>query len=192
MSTSSKTATGEGVASETLETFKSFETFETIETVDPENSETLQTFKALDTFETIDTGNGAGTGAALPPETANSSNGVQKPETNESYDELAQNEKNNNGEAPEELVCINIMEEIMRMEAPRVMSTFSMCQCDRCLCDVMAFALNHMPAKYVVSRRGVLFTKAASYGSQYRTDIFSSLTQACNIVKQSPRHKYNL
>ena len=86
------------------------------------------------------------------------------------------------------LVFANILEEVMRMEAPKVMKGFDMCECDRCINDVLALALNRMPPKYVVSQKGALFAKIASYGNQYKTDIYTSLTHACVIVKDSPSH----
>jgi len=162
-------------SSETLETFKTFDTFETIATVDPENSETLETFRTLDTFETIDTSAVAQEAAETEiPEPAS----VPTPVSNQ-----------NPGQAAEgELVLVNIMEEVIRMEAPKIMNSFGMCVCEICLYDVMAFALNNVPAKYVVSRRGALFAKISSYRNQYRTDTIASLTQACSIVMRSPRH----
>ena len=135
------------------------ETSETLETVQEETSGTLETFKTFDTFETFTTE-------------------VRK---------INDNEKSEGG-AMEGLVLVNILEEILRMEAPKVMKGFDMCCCERCLCDVMALALNKIPAKYVVSKKGALFAKIASYGNQHRTDIFSSLTQACLSVKESPSH----
>ena len=102
--------------------------------------------------------------------------------------ETVANNKSHESAAPEDIVLVNIMEEIVRMEAPKIMKSFDMCDCQKCLCDVMAITLNNIPAKYVVSLRGALFAKIASHGSQYRTDIFSSLTQACTSVKASPSH----
>jgi hypothetical protein len=52
----------------------------------------------------------------------------------------------------------------------------------------MAITLNKLSAKYVVSHKGALFAKIASYGNQYKTDILSGVTQACVIVENSPSH----
>ena len=92
------------------------------------------------------------------------------------------------GKSMEGLILTNILEEVMRLEAPVIMAELEMCCCDRCLNDVLAIALNSIPPKYVVSKRGALFAKIASYGNQYKTDIYSRLTQACVMVKQSPSH----
>ena len=92
------------------------------------------------------------------------------------------------GKSMEGLILANILEEVMRLEAPKVMAGFGMCCCERCQNDVLALALNRMPPKYVVSKKGALFAKIASYGNQYKTDIFSNLTHACVVVKDSPSH----
>jgi|GEM_PF-144882 len=86
-------------------------------------------------------------------------------------------------------VLVNILEEVIRMEAPKIMAELDVCRCEKCVNDVMALALNNMPPKYVVSKKGALFAKIASYGKQYQTDIFSSVTQASVIVKNSPNHQ---
>jgi len=88
----------------------------------------------------------------------------------------------------EGLILINILEEVMRLEAPKIMKGLDMCCCDRCLNDVLALALNSIPPRYVVTQRGALFAKISSYGTQYQTDIFSHLTKACVTVSQSPSH----
>ena len=85
-------------------------------------------------------------------------------------------------------VLVNILEEVVRMETPKIMAGLGMCCCDRCLNDVMALTLNNIPAKYVVSRKGALFAKIASYGNQYKTDILASVTQACVLVQKTPSH----
>lgn len=86
------------------------------------------------------------------------------------------------------LVLVNILEEVMRLEAPKIMQSLDMCCCERCLSDVLAIALNSIPPKYVVTPRGALFAKISSYGTQYQTDIFAHLTKACVAVSKSPSH----
>lgn len=88
----------------------------------------------------------------------------------------------------EGLILANILEEVMRLEAPKIMKGLGMCCCERCLNDVLAIALNSIPPKYVVTQKGALFAKIASYGVQYQTDIFAHLTKACVTVGNSPSH----
>ena len=93
------------------------------------------------------------------------------------------------GKSMDGLVMTNILEEVMRLEAPKIMDQLGMCSCERCISDALALALNSMQPMYVVTQRGALFAKIASYGNQYKTDILAKLTQACVTVRQSPSHK---
>ena len=92
------------------------------------------------------------------------------------------------GKSMQGLILVNILEEVFRLEVPKIMEEFGMCTCDRCITDVLALALNSMAPKYVVSQRGALFAKISSYGNQYKIDIFTHLSQACEKVKKSPSH----
>ena len=97
--------------------------------------------------------------------------------------EVAERGRSMNG-----LVLVNILEEVMYLEAPKIMAEFGMCTCERCITDVLALALNNMTPKYVVTPKGALFAKISSYGNQYKTDILASLTHACAIVRETPSH----
>ncbi|MCL1808134.1 MAG: late competence development ComFB family protein [Clostridiales bacterium] len=92
------------------------------------------------------------------------------------------------GKAMDGFVLTNILEEVVRLEAPKIMSGYGMCCCERCTNDVIAVTLNNIPSKYVVSLKGSLFAKITSYGMQYRTDIYSKLAEACAKVSKSPSH----
>jgi competence protein ComFB len=53
--------------------------------------------------------------------------------------------------------------------------------------DVMAFALNHLPPKYVVTEKGHLFTRVEELRQQFKTDIVVELSKAIQLVKENPR-----
>lgn len=53
--------------------------------------------------------------------------------------------------------------------------------------DILAFALNHLPPKYVVTEKGHLFTRVAEMRQQFRTDILVELSKAIEQVKKNPR-----
>ncbi len=53
--------------------------------------------------------------------------------------------------------------------------------------DVMAYALNRLPAKYVVSDRGHLYTRVQELRQQFKTDIVVELTKAIQHVSAHPR-----
>ena len=53
--------------------------------------------------------------------------------------------------------------------------------------DVLAFALNHLPPRYVVSEKGHLYTRVDELKQQFRTDIIVELSKAISIVQANPR-----
>lgn len=53
--------------------------------------------------------------------------------------------------------------------------------------DVMAYALNRLPPKYVATPRGHLYTRVQELRQQFRTDIVVELTKAIEHVLANPR-----
>ena len=62
------------------------------------------------------------------------------------------------------------------------------CTCDLCLLDIKAIALNHLPPKYVATRKGALYQKANALQHQFEVDIITAITNAAVIVGNNPRH----
>ncbi len=83
---------------------------------------------------------------------------------------------------------VNIVEDIVKVKALDTMKALGVCTCNKCASDVMAQALNNLPPRYVVTEKGGLFSKLASYESQYSTDVTRAITEACIVVKEHPRH----
>jgi competence protein ComFB len=63
------------------------------------------------------------------------------------------------------------------------------CKCERCLMDIKALALNHLPPKYAVTDKGYVYTKAAELESQFKADIIVAVTNALKVVRKNPRHE---
>ena len=73
---------------------------------------------------------------------------------------------------------------------PNLLRAFpDQCQCDRCLMDIRAIALNHLKPHYVVTRQGEVYSKLDEMNLQYETDILKALIDAINIVSKHPRHE---
>ncbi len=53
--------------------------------------------------------------------------------------------------------------------------------------DIIAFTLNHLPPRYVVTEKGHLYTRVNELHQQFKTDIIIELTTAINQVKANPR-----
>ena len=83
----------------------------------------------------------------------------------------------------------NAMEELVEEEFDRSKDSLECCQCPRCRGDIIAYALNKLPTKYVVTTQGALYSKVDTVVHvQMQTDILSALTQGAEIVRKFPRH----
>jgi len=83
----------------------------------------------------------------------------------------------------------NYMEDCVEDMLPSVLAELNGCRCDRCKMDIMAFVLNKLPPKYVVTRKGHLYTKLSALQTQFDVDIISAITQASNLISTRPRHE---
>lgn len=69
-----------------------------------------------------------------------------------------------------------------------VMKQIDVCNCERCKMDIIAIALNNLPTKYVVTKKGVLYSKLTTLEYQFDIDVITAITKAIDIVKNNPRH----
>jgi competence protein ComFB len=53
--------------------------------------------------------------------------------------------------------------------------------------DIIAYTLNHLPPRYVVTERGHLYTKVNELKQQFQTDIIVELSKAIEYIKANPR-----
>jgi len=82
----------------------------------------------------------------------------------------------------------NYMEDCVEDILPMVLKGMDICACDHCKMDIMAYALNNLPPKYVVTRKGELYTKLEAMYSQFDADIVTALTTGAKLVGNNPRH----
>ncbi|MDF2524765.1 MAG: Late competence development protein ComFB [Clostridiales bacterium] len=83
----------------------------------------------------------------------------------------------------------NYMEEVVFQMMKEILQDINVCTCDKCILDIAAIALNDLPAKYIVSEKGELYSKINSLKQQFDVDIIAAITKAAVIVKRSPRHE---
>ena len=87
----------------------------------------------------------------------------------------------------------NYMEDCVEDMLERMMKNTAFakqtCTCEFCKLDIMAIALNTLPQKYVVTRKGELYAKINSLQNQFEVDIISAITKATSIVGRNPRHE---
>jgi competence protein ComFB len=82
----------------------------------------------------------------------------------------------------------NYMEDCVNDMMDGILSEINYCKCEKCRYDISAIALNSLPAKYVVTKRGQLYTRLDALQNQFDVDIISAITKAAVIVNRSPRH----
>lgn len=83
---------------------------------------------------------------------------------------------------------INVMQVLVQEKATKYMQMFGLCTCKRCVQDVEALALNHLPPKYVVMAEHEMIPKLTFYEGKYSSDITAQLLQACKKVMATPHH----
>ena len=79
-----------------------------------------------------------------------------------------------------ELCVLNLLESTL--------SHLNSCTCDNCLHDILAIALNTLPPKYIVTKKGELYSKVNALQQQFDVDIVSAIAKASVIVSRNPRH----
>jgi competence protein ComFB len=89
----------------------------------------------------------------------------------------------------EEIRIRNYMEDLVEDMMPRILDHLNICQCKRCWMDILANVLNQLPPKYVVTRKGQLYTKLSSLQHQFDVDIIAAITRAATIIGANPRHE---
>ncbi|MEY8387104.1 late competence development ComFB family protein [Oscillospiraceae bacterium 38-13] len=92
------------------------------------------------------------------------------------------------GGEEEKPAYINVMQILVEEKADEYMNMFGICSCDKCRVDVRAFALNHLPPKYVVLSENERVPRLTVYESRFSSDITAQLIQACKQVMLTPHH----
>jgi competence protein ComFB len=67
-------------------------------------------------------------------------------------------------------------------------NTILACSCERCQLDIIALALNRLPARYVVTDQGNVYVKALYAERQLTSDVIRELSKAALIVQEKPNH----
>ena len=91
-------------------------------------------------------------------------------------------------EGEEKPAYINVMQLLVDEKADEYMKMFGICCCDKCRVDVRAYALNHLPPKYVVLSQNERVPRLTVYESRFSSDITAQLIQACKKVMLTPHH----
>lgn len=83
----------------------------------------------------------------------------------------------------------NTMEEIVEAQMDELAPSLGCCLCEKCRGDIIAYALNHLPPRYVMSDAGRVMVQADHIlKRQSIADVRTALIQASMVVKEKPRH----
>ncbi len=83
----------------------------------------------------------------------------------------------------------NILEDLVTYKLDELMQAADMCSCDRCRADVLAFALNKLPSRYVSSNNGDIYARFQSLDFQMQANITTAILNAIEVVKKTPHHE---
>jgi competence protein ComFB len=64
----------------------------------------------------------------------------------------------------------------------------NVCACDRCRIDMMAFALNNLPPRYVVDESGAMGGYLEAMAASLRADVEYCVSWAIQMISARPRH----
>ncbi len=87
-----------------------------------------------------------------------------------------------------EYILKNMMEPLVIEKVEQTINSFDCCKCEICKLDIISYALNQLPPKYVATHIGGLYAKLATVSYQHEADVLSAINKAVKIVNQNPRH----
>lgn len=87
-----------------------------------------------------------------------------------------------------QVVLKNYMETLLMDKLNEVIDQLDCCKCDKCKMDIMSYALNRLPPKYVATYEGQVYSKLDTLSVQYETDLMCALYQAAKVVGTNPHH----
>ena len=85
-------------------------------------------------------------------------------------------------------MLVNANEEIVKQRMPELLKEYDCCKCEKCVCDMMAIAVNNIRPAYVNTAEGMLFKRINSMLPQKTADIDIEILKAINLVSAHPKH----
>lgn len=82
----------------------------------------------------------------------------------------------------------NLMETLVLQKLDETVEKLGCCDCPKCRMDIASYALNRLPAKYIATYEGEVYSKFDALTPQYEADILNALYQAAQVVKNNPQH----
>lgn len=82
----------------------------------------------------------------------------------------------------------NHMESVVNEKLDGMLQQVDICKCSKCKMDIMAYALNLLSPKYVVTNTGDLYSRLEEFTAQFEIDIQVAVMEAIKVVSQNPKH----
>lgn len=89
----------------------------------------------------------------------------------------------------EEKMYQNMTEIIVEEVYLDVKEKLGVCDCQQCRADILAFALNQLPPRYVVSEVGAAAMKVQALTFQNDADVKSAIYKGADLIRLHPRHQ---
>ena len=83
----------------------------------------------------------------------------------------------------------NVMESLVASTLDEVLSRSpEICSCDRCRLDMLAFALNNLPPRYIVEDPEGIHAHLEAITAPFRGDVHYNVGRAVQMVSTRPHH----
>lgn len=86
------------------------------------------------------------------------------------------------------VILKNLMEEIVEQRLDGIIDKLGVCKCEKCRKDIMCYALNHLPTKYVASEKGEVISRVNSLDSGFDMSVVAEISYAAQVVGNNPKH----
>ncbi len=86
------------------------------------------------------------------------------------------------------MALVNVMEKLVDDKLVQMLKGENCCKCPQCVEDMKAKALNQLPAKYVSSRNGELFSKLDATKRQNSINLEIAVASAIACISAHPSH----
>jgi len=84
----------------------------------------------------------------------------------------------------------NIIEDIARDFLNSALTLrYDICTCPQCRNDMLAHILSNIPAKYVTTEEGAIYTIVQQTRVEHQAEISRAILKAIEIIGNNPRHK---
>lgn len=87
-----------------------------------------------------------------------------------------------------EKVYQNITEFVVEEMFEDIKGSLGICTCEQCSGDVIAYALNQLEPRYVVSKIGKAAVQIEALNFQNSADVRGAIIKGAELIRQHPRH----